>query len=468
MYRAVALLCLLALSLPVVAELGKFEPSSGCYIGAFIERDPVARGDIERFEEVVGKKHASYIVYVSYGRPFPWDFVRKCIEAGAVPHIAFEPNKGLHVVKDDAYLRGFAREARKAGCPIFLRWASEMNGDWTAYHGDPQLYIEKWRLVWRVFREEAPNVAMVWTPFSMPQSIIPAYYPGDKYVDWVGINIYSVWCHDGDPGKPAWFEDPVDFLEFIYELYADRKPIQISEFAATHFDRATGRDTTDFAIRKMRRLYSAIISDFPRVKLIDWFSCDTISEGLADNNYALTDNPRVLQCYRELISHPHFISMVPLAFWGEAASLISRPPRLIPSPPPPAPKPLPSPPRVTPPSPRGTKAPSAPRLKTPPTPKAERARPKGPIWVVLSAEEVRKGRMVEARLGYILLVRPKFVIFKLDGRPFALTNVPPYEVLIETKGLHPGKHTVSVEVHDEAGNTLKDKEPAEFTVLPAD
>lgn len=233
-----ALAAVAALSPPaaVRAELAKFEPPSGCYIGAFIERDPVARGDIGKFEQLAGKKHASYIVYVSYGQSFPWDFVRKCIEAGAVPHIAFEPNRGLQVVRDDAYLRGFAREARKAGCPIFLRWASEMNGDWTAYHGDPQLYIEKWRLVWKVFREEAPNVAMVWTPFAMPQSIIPAYYPGDEYVDWVGINIYSVWCHDGDPKKPAWFEDPVDFLRFIYDLYADRKPIQISEFAATHFD----------------------------------------------------------------------------------------------------------------------------------------------------------------------------------------------------------------------------------------
>lgn len=456
-----ALTCLTA-----SADLGKFEPPSGCYIGAFIERDPVARGDIAQFEEAVGKKHASYIVYVGYGQPFPWEFVRKCIAAGAVPHIAFEPNQGLHIVKADSYLREFAREAGRARCPIFLRWASEMNGDWTAYHGDPQLYIEKWRLVWRVFKEEAPNVAMVWTPFSTPQSIIPAYYPGDEYVDWVGINIYSVWCHDGDPRRPAWFKDPVEFLRFVYDLYADKKPVQISEFAATHFCKATRRDTTEFAIEKMQRLYSIIISDFPRVKLVNWFSCDTISEGLADNNYALTDNPRVLKCYRELVSHPYFISTVPLAYWGETAAMLKRLPKLIPSPPPAIPPPPSTPPETVPLKPSGPPAETSSKIKAPGLPKVTKQGPKGPVWVILSAPQVRKGRKIEARLGYILSIRPNFVIFKLDGKPHSLTNVPPYEAIIDTEGLTLGEHTVSVEVHDEVGSIFKAEEEVKFLVLP--
>jgi beta-mannanase len=68
-----------------------------------------------------------------------------------------------------------------------------MNGDWVAWHRDPQLYVEKWRLLARLVRELAPNVALVWTPFFVGDDSVPLerYYPGDDYVDWVGIIFYS-------------------------------------------------------------------------------------------------------------------------------------------------------------------------------------------------------------------------------------------------------------------------------------
>jgi hypothetical protein len=43
---------------------------------------------------------------------------------GAVPHIAMEPNYGLDEVRDDAYLRAWARDAARTRVPIFLRWAA--------------------------------------------------------------------------------------------------------------------------------------------------------------------------------------------------------------------------------------------------------------------------------------------------------------------------------------------------------
>jgi hypothetical protein len=149
--------------------LEKLEPPSGCYIGAFIEHDDVVRGDIKLFERLTGKKHATYFTYVGYGSPFPTEWVRKVIEANAIPHIAWEPNDGLDVVKDDEYLRSFARMAGDVEFPVFLRFASEMNGAWTAYFGDPKKYIAKWRLVATVMRSEAPNVVMLWAPFCMPR-----------------------------------------------------------------------------------------------------------------------------------------------------------------------------------------------------------------------------------------------------------------------------------------------------------
>jgi len=217
-----------------------WEPSQGCYLGAYIELDPTARDDAAVFESLVGKRHVSYFHYVGYGRPFPFEWVKKLRDAGYVPHIAWEPNDGLDQVRDDDYLRGWAQAARHADTPIFLRYASEMNGDWQAWSGNPKLYIEKWRTMARVMREVAPNVILVWCPFAQPQRSIPDYYPGDEYVDWVGVNIYSVLRHDGDPAKLA-AEQPTELLRYVYDLYADRKPIAVCEYAATHFCAATGR-----------------------------------------------------------------------------------------------------------------------------------------------------------------------------------------------------------------------------------
>ncbi len=297
-------------------NLAKFEPAKGCYIGAFIERDSNVQGNIPAFEDLTKKKHASYFTYVGYGRPFPADWFNKVARNGAAPHIAFEPNDGLQEVKDDAYLRAWARDAARTKKPIFLRWASEMNGEWgkkrygagaTDYIA---LYKEKFALVSRVMKEEAPNVAMVWTPFAEPERLIPDFYPGDEWVDWVGVNIYSVYVHNGDPAQVAMNEDPVDFLKQVYTLYGDRKPVHISEYAATIWCKGVGSETVEWAIEKAKRFYGALRDDYPRVKSVNWLSFDTVSAGLANNNYSLLADGRMLATYRQLVADPHFLSQV--------------------------------------------------------------------------------------------------------------------------------------------------------------
>lgn len=322
-----------AVPTPRPAGLGKFEPETGCFLGAYVLQDMNISGRAHRWEDLTGKQHASYLRYVGYGRPFPKEWVAAMRRLGAVPCIALEPNDGLAHVQDcgtkcdhglrapaagrpapDAErvcLRRFAHDAAESGGPVFLRFASEMNGPWTNYHGDPKKYRDKFRLVARVMHEEAPNVAMVWTPYCTPLRPIPDYYPGDDAVDWVGVNIYSVHHHDGLLHRPAHWQDPADLLEPIYRLYADRKPIQISEYAATHTCKACGRYTADFAMSKMIRMYRCLPERFPRVKMIYWFSYDTISGKAAENNYAVTDDPVIRDTYRRLIAPDYFLPQIP-------------------------------------------------------------------------------------------------------------------------------------------------------------
>jgi len=300
---------------PAGKQLALYEPPAGLYFGAYVEQDRnIGRNNQAHFNTLSGRTHAVFFNYHPYGMPFPHNWARIAREAGAAIHIALEPERGLSFVQDNEYLRQFARQAYAAQVPVFLRFASEMNGNWVAWHGNPRLYIEKWRLVTRVMREEAPNVAMVWTPNSVPIHNINDYYPGDDYVDWVGVNLYSVAYFDGDRNRPAYHVNPLDLIRPIYDMYADRKPIQMSEFGATHFTAATNQDVTDFALTKMRQLYHGVNMLMPRVKNINWFSMNTIAKAQDPsrrlNNFSLTENTRLMNAYRDMLGYPYFLERV--------------------------------------------------------------------------------------------------------------------------------------------------------------
>lgn len=201
-------------------QLGKYEPTSGMYVGAYIEQETNSVNKYRDFNSVTGKDHAVYFKYLNYGLPFPAEFAKQVKEVGGSIQIAFEPEEGLNAVKDNEYLRQFARDANDSGIPVFLRYASEMNGEWVPWNGDPELYKQKFSLVAKVMKEEAPNVAMAWVPNSVPEKNIDAYYPGDDVVDWVGMNLYSVPFFNGDPNKPAEDVNPLDLVDdFIRNMH---------------------------------------------------------------------------------------------------------------------------------------------------------------------------------------------------------------------------------------------------------
>lgn len=308
---------------PQTGPLAKHEPAYGCYIGAFLDRDDqLGRGfmfndqihkDPTDFARITGKKLASVFCYLNWGRPFPNGWVEKLRNQGVAPHIAWEPNQGLQVVQDDAYLTQFAQQAGRAGCPIFLRYASEMNGDWVRYGGNPEEYKRKWILVQKRFAQYAPNVAMIWCANHIPEVPIPLYYPGDEYVDWVGVNFYSVPFYDNLPSRPGLADNPADRLRAIYRLYAAKKPIAICEFGASHFSTADNTERSDWAVRKIAELYSALPRLYPRVKLIDIFDNNNLKYAEAGrqlNNYCVTDTDVVRTGYSRAVAPDYFLSDV--------------------------------------------------------------------------------------------------------------------------------------------------------------
>lgn len=304
----------------------KYEPIYGCYLGAFIDHEDSIRGtyrdeygewrrDASAFNHLTNKHHAIFFIYVGYGRNFPAKFVRHMNDNGAAAQLALEPTD-LDKVRDDRYLHDFARAARESRTPIFLRFASEMNGDWVPYHGNPAKYIEKFRLVARVMHREAPNVVMVWCPFEIPVRFIPTYYPGADAVDWVGLNVYSVPFWDNNPKRVAMWRNPADSLRYVYGLYAARHPIMVCEYAASHRSSLDGLGRTEFARDKMGQFYASLPRQYPRVKAVCWLSMNAIKHaipGRQSNDYALLDDRRVLERYREISHDPYFLDSVPRA-----------------------------------------------------------------------------------------------------------------------------------------------------------
>jgi hypothetical protein len=99
----------------------------------------------------------------------------------------------------DAYLRSWAAGIRSLDYPVAIRFAHEMNGDWYPWgeltngnrSGD---YVKAWRHVHDVFTAAgATNVTWVWSAnvrWSDTTPRLATLYPGDRYVDWVGVTGY--------------------------------------------------------------------------------------------------------------------------------------------------------------------------------------------------------------------------------------------------------------------------------------
>ncbi len=306
-------------------------------------------------------------------------------------------------------------------------------GYWMPYSGNPDEYVRKWRVVYETIKSVAPNVIMVWCPFATPRRTIPLYYPGDEYVDWVGVNIYAVLYHDGDISQPSQ-RDPVEDLRYVYNLYGARKPIAICEYGATHYCRASQQFSSSFAAASIAQMYQAIREQFPGVVFINWFSVDAASDGLAHNDYALTTDDRVLNSYRQAIDGQYFLTQLPVqvalaAFWQPYGA---------------------------------SPAPTTTSLALTGTPHL--ADDQLAIVVRGSRPEAVTGSVtIEVRVGSGLNVN--LVEFYVDGRILALTNVPPYRVRWNAPAGPPGEHIIRVVARDSADQQIA---VAEATMIVAE
>ncbi|MDX6689721.1 MAG: hypothetical protein QOG15_1178 [Solirubrobacteraceae bacterium] len=156
----------------------------------------------------------------------PWDHAR----GGSK-----QPEYALRTIiqgRHDAYIRSWARDLRRYGGPVLLRFGQEMNGlvyPWAeAKNGNrPGEFARAWRHVHDIFTAEgATNVRWVWCPVT--RAVVTAQYPGDRYVDVIALSGFNGGT-TLDWGGWRTFADAFNApLQSLRRLAPD-KPVQISE-----------------------------------------------------------------------------------------------------------------------------------------------------------------------------------------------------------------------------------------------
>ncbi len=96
----------------------------------------------------------------------------------------------------DDYLRSYADSVRDFGHAVVIGFGHEMNAPWYSWgygHVPPATFVAAWRHIVTVFRGEgADNVTWLWTINQDRGGTGPiaSWWPGAKYVTWVGIDGY--------------------------------------------------------------------------------------------------------------------------------------------------------------------------------------------------------------------------------------------------------------------------------------
>ena len=213
-----------------------------CALGAFANADNVAltfarsQREIEHVEALLGRRLGIASTFVAWEEQFPnagHDLDRA---AGRTSLIAWDGRRDLAAIRSGRWDRLLVRRARACRdfrAPIYLRWAPEFNGDWNPCYGRGREFVAAWRHMVHVFRSAgATNVRWVWCPIALEQRYRApedwrAYYPGDRFVDWVGMDGYN-W---GTARSWSRWQSFDAIFGPLYADYARRKPMMICEVA---------------------------------------------------------------------------------------------------------------------------------------------------------------------------------------------------------------------------------------------
>ncbi len=276
------------------------EPVAGTYYGR-VYNENTAPTDAE----------SAVSVYVEFLQEnivdYDW-FIQDLDDGDHIIHVALNmPNENADLAKvlySDSYIENLMNYLDDLDSPVFLRIGGEMNV-WTDL-ADPTAFKAAYIKIAEIARELAPDVALVFAPNSISEwnTEIMDYYPGDQYVDWVGISNYTLFYRSGYTAttdadysqmyyNAGIYANPVTSIRYIIEEFGDSKPIMITE-GGSGYQTATGENLTTFAVKHMNDYYLYLNMVYPQIKAIIYFDKSISGAGY---QYALDDNSTVKNAY---------------------------------------------------------------------------------------------------------------------------------------------------------------------------
>lgn len=301
-------------------------PESGIYVGAFPDmgstEDSVSYARLKAFENLTGQKPVW--VYFSnnwYDKiKFPDKEARIIKEFGSVPFIRLMPrsnyieNKSDPVYslqkiidgKFDNALKEWATDAKKYGEPMLVEFGTEVNGNWFPWSGahngkNPEKFKDAYIHIVELFRDEGvDNITWVFhvNYDSSPNekwNTMSAYYPGDDYIDWIGMSIY------GAQNKDDEWTDITDVFDEAYKnlsAISKNKPLAIFEFGVVEHPKKS---------EWIKKFFELIKSEkYNRIKGISYWHSRWENEDGSYSNMRLDSSPDALKVYKESISDIFF------------------------------------------------------------------------------------------------------------------------------------------------------------------
>ena len=241
------------------------------------DEDDITPEDVDTYEKAVGKR-VSWIMFSHNwfaGRKFPIQMASWIRARKAVPYIRLmlrsdtvedhrEPHFTLKKIaggKFDRNLKSWGKAAAGFSTPIIVEFGTEMNGRWFPWNAvwngkrkGAHRFVKAYRHIIDVVRSTgASNIIWVfhinndddpdrkWNRFEN-------YYPGDDYIDWLAISIYSA---------QSPFDDYlIDFTKALPRLMkrfaklAPDKPVIIAEFGSdVHHKKENAANWADAAMK---------------------------------------------------------------------------------------------------------------------------------------------------------------------------------------------------------------------------
>ena len=186
-----------------------------------------------------------------------------------------QPEARLSRIVDGSYdtlIQAWAAGAAAYGGPLLLRPMHEMNAWWYPWSIDvngntAEDYVAAWRHIHDLFADAgADNVVWVWSVNELAglrhySQLLSASYPGDDYVDWVGMTGFN-W--GTSQGWSRWRSHDAIYRDTYDRLIAFGKPIIIPEIGTVDLG-GDGGEWIEATLDGLER-------EYPRVKAVVWYN----------------------------------------------------------------------------------------------------------------------------------------------------------------------------------------------------